>query len=513
MRNRRFLTTLVGLIGALAFVPAANAASPNLIVNGGPRAGLCSSSGYEDMSNPGWTISAGAPEEVCLENTGHFPNASTPGARSGSAFFAGGTRGDGSLTQTVSVDGDRRQIDAGRATFDLSGWLGGYGSQDDRAVLIATFLNSAGGSLGSRRIGPVTNADRGNLTSFLRREAAGPVPAGTRAIRLDLDFIWTSGEITAGYAQDLWLTVSSDRLRPAALIVPVSTVPRFDHVFLVFMENENLSATSNTVDGGPGIIGNPQAPYINALASENSLLTNYSALTHYSDPNYYGLAAGTTFGHTGGYGGLESNCVQTCVFHAPSLGDRTEAVGKTWKEYEDGANGNCDTTTHGYYYPDDAPFLYFAKMRDDRAYCKAHMQPLTAMFSDLRSASTTPNFSWFAADDCFDMESCGIAAGDTWLSTTLPHIFDSPAWRGQRSLLIVTWDEDGNNLPGWFGNGQTNRVATILVGSQNSVKRGFQSAVRYDHYSAARMIEAALGLSPLTDNDRYATPINDAFNH
>ena len=61
MRNRRFLTTLVGLIGALAFVPAANAASPNLIVNGGPRAGLCSSSGYEDMSNPGWTISAGAP--------------------------------------------------------------------------------------------------------------------------------------------------------------------------------------------------------------------------------------------------------------------------------------------------------------------------------------------------------------------------------------------------------------------------------------------------------------------
>jgi hypothetical protein len=37
--------------------------------------------------------------------------------------------------------------------------------------------------------------------------------------------------------------------------------------------------------------------------------------------------------------------------------------------------------------------------------------------------------------------------------------------------------------------------------------------VRYDHYSAARMIEAALGLSPLTDNDRYATPINDAFNH
>jgi hypothetical protein len=414
----------------------------------------------------------------------------------------------------VSVAADQRQIDAGQATFDLSGWLGGHGSENDRAALIATFLDSVGGALGSRQIGPVTNADRGDVTAFLPRRRIGQVPAGTRAIRLDLDFIWTAGEITDGYAQDLSLTINSDRLAPPALTVQVSTVPPFDHVFLVLMENENLSAASNTVDGGAGIIGNPQAPYINALASENSLLTNYSALTHYSDPNYYGLAAGTTFGHTGGYGGLETNCVQTCVFHAPSLADRVEAVGKTWKECEDGANGDCDTTTHDYYYPDDAPFLYFAKMRADRTYRGAHMQPLTAMFSDVQSASTPPGFSWLAADDCFDMESCGIAAGDGWLSTTLPHIFGSPAWRDQRSLLIVTWDEDGRGeATGWFGNGQTNRVATILVGSQNSVKHGFQSAVRYDHYSTARTIEAALGLSPLTDNDRFATPINDAFTH
>jgi hypothetical protein len=133
------------------------------------------------------------------------------------------------------------------------------------------------------------------------------------------------------------------------------------------------------------------------------------------------------------------------------------------------------------------------------------------MFSDLRQASTTPNFSWFAADDCYDMESCGIAAGDKWLSGTLPHIFASAAWRGQRSLLIVTWDEDGNNLPGWFGPGQSNQVAAIMVGSQGTVRHGFRSDVRYDHYSTTRTIEDALRLAPLTDNDKFATPVNDAF--
>src|ERR1035441_8022768 len=97
----------------------------------------------------------------------------------------GATQGDGSLTQTVSVAADQRQIDAGQATFDLSGWLGGHGSENDRAALIATFLDSVGGALGSRQIGPVTNADRGDVTAFLPRRRIGQVPAGTRAIRLD----------------------------------------------------------------------------------------------------------------------------------------------------------------------------------------------------------------------------------------------------------------------------------------------------------------------------------------
>jgi hypothetical protein len=36
-----------------------------------------------------------------------------------------------------------------------------------------------------------------------------------------------------------------------------------------------------------------------------------------------------------------------------------------------------------------------------------------------------------------------------------------------------------------------------------------ENTTRYDHYSAARTIEQALGVAPFTANDAYATPFND----
>jgi hypothetical protein len=485
--------------------------SSNLIVNGAAESATCTTSGYDANTSPGWTAASGGPNSVCVSNTGGFPGASTPGVQPGAAYFTGGTHGNGSLTQTVSVAAAATAIDAGSATYNLSGWLGGYSSQNDRVGLVATFLNATGSSLGSSQIGPVTATDRGNATKFLNRTATGSIPAGTRSVRLDLNFTWTVGGTTDGYADGLSLTISPS-IAPGALTVPASTVPAFDHVFFIEMENENYSATSNTADGGAGIIGNSQAPYLNALANTNSLLTNYFAITHNSDPNYVAVVAGDTFGHTAGSGGLASNCIDTCAFNVASLADRVDALGKTWKQYAEGANGDCDTTSHGNYVADIVPFYYFTKMRNDVNYCRAHWSPLTTMFSDLQSSATTPNFVFFGADLCNDMEGCGITAGDTWLSQTLPQIFNSPAWTTQRSLLILTFDEDGNNYPGGFGNGQSNQVATIVVGSPGTVKMGYQSPLRYDHYSSARTVEQALGLAPLTNNDRYATPFNDVFN-
>ena len=160
---------------------------------------------------------------------------------------------------------------------------------------------------------------------------------------------------------------------------------------------------------------------------------------------------------------------------------------------------------HGHYWDDDVPMTYFADVRGRPGYCAAHLVPLQALQADLSSAASTPSFAWISPDDCADMEGCGIRDGDNFLATELGAIMASPAWRTQRSLAILTFDEDG-----YDHQHPAQHVATVMLGSAG-VRSGYVSHVRYTHYSLLRTVEGALGLGTLTANDRYAQPVNDVF--
>jgi YVTN family beta-propeller protein len=110
-----------------------------------------------------------------------------------------------------------------------------------------------------------------------------------------------------------------------------------------------------------------------------------------------------------------------------------------------------------------------------------------------------------APNDCTDMEACGIAAGDAFLKTELTQIMNSPAWRTQRSLAIITFDEDATD-----GQRPAQRIPTLVVASQG-VRPGYTDPTRYTHYSMLRTVEAALGLGTLTANDLYAPAFNKIF--
>jgi acid phosphatase len=58
------------------------------------------------------------------------------------------------------------------------------------------------------------------------------------------------------------------------------------HVVVVIEENH----------GYEQIIGNPDAAFINKLAADGALLTNSHGIQHPSQPNYFALYAGSTFG-------------------------------------------------------------------------------------------------------------------------------------------------------------------------------------------------------------------------
>jgi len=57
----------------------------------------------------------------------------------------------------------------------------------------------------------------------------------------------------------------------------------------------------------------------------------------------------------------------------------------------------------------------------------------------------------------------------------------------------------------------TPTACPLLIGSQNSVKTGCQSGQRTDQYGLLRTIDQALALNPLTNHDRYAATVNDAW--
>jgi len=488
------------LAGAAAGLAAHPAAGPgtNLLLNSGAQAGAVSARGWDAVTIPGWQVSAGLPTVVhygvphLSPATGRWP------AVTGGSLFVGGAGGTARLTQVIPLRQPGGPLLPGGTRYHLSGWLGGTAKNSASATV--AFLSAAGRVLARRAISHSRSNDR-----LARRVATGTLPAGTASARVTL-VLATSltnddgpDAPIAGYdravADGLRFSVSSPVRRPPPLTPPPVHVPRYQHVFLFYFENEDFNT----------ILGNTkQAPYLNSLVPQSSVLANFFAEEHPSDANYLALAGGSAFG-VPLTDPLEENSQYT--IHARNIGDLIGAQHETWKAYLQSANGPCDDTVHRYYWDDDEPMTYFADVRDRPAYCAAHLVPLPALQTDLASASTTPNFAWVAPDDCADMEGCGIRAGDKFLATELGAIMRSPAWRTQRSLAIITFDEDS-----YDHEHPAQRVLTLMLGSAG-VRQGYASHVRYTHYSLLRTIEAALGTGTLTRNDGYAQPVNDVFSH
>ncbi|MDH6113383.1 hypothetical protein P3T36_001738 [Kitasatospora sp. MAP12-15] len=481
------------MMGALLVVAApAHAAttSGNLIVNGNAEAGYCTTDWTAATTMPGWSVLSGSPAVDCY-SVGSFGLPS--GTDAGKAFFGPGNQGDGAMQQSVDVSSAATAIDGGGVSYNLSGLLGGWTTYAGYVQVSLQFKGATGQQLGSTANLPtVSAADRSNTTSMLARSATGAVPAGTRSIQVEAQFLNSSGE--SGYLDNLSLTLNTP-VTAAVLAPPVSQVPGYDHVFTVMMENTDYSE----------VMGDPaDTPYIHSLMAQGANMTNQHGVYHPSDENYLAVAGGDTYTTGAIYWPNIKN-------PATNLGDTVEAAGKTWKAYEQGMGTPCNTTTQydAKYEPDDAPFINYTDISGNPTRCAAHLFDTTQLTTDLKSAATTPNFSWIAADDYYDGEASGngnatsLKTQDTWLQQTLAPIMQSPAWTTQKSLILLTWDEDSGEAD--------NHIATVVVGSQGTVPAGTSSTSRYDHYSTARTIEAALGLPGITANDTYATPLNDAF--
>lgn len=500
-------TSLALALLAVFSIPliAAPYSNANLIVGGNGEDGACSDDVDVVTTVPGWSVIKGSPKILCY-SAGNYDVPHK--GKQGKAFLAGGPYGDSTLAQSIDISSAHKTIDAGNVRFTFSGWFGGDEANSGQASATLQFMGAQGQSLGKPVMtSPVTHEIRHNISKFVERNISDTIPIATRAISVTLEFRNTKIDPTAGYknaraintgyADNLSLRLSVPVDIPV-LKPPASSVPRFDHVFLIMMENTTYS----------DLMTNLQSTlFMKQLMAEGARFTNMVGVDHPSDQNYLAIAGGATFVKGGIY-------FPDIRINAKHIGDNLESIGKSWKGYGQGMGVPCGTTNQydKYYDADDLPFINFTNIRNNRARCESHLVDTSELRIDLKSTTTTPDFLWIAADDYYDGEAAYNQGGlklslqtqDQWLQETMTPIFNSPAWKTQRSLFIITWDESYYPFT-------QNQIPTLTVASQGLVRAGYQSHTSANLYDIARTIEEALGIPPLTANDKYARPLNDIF--
>ena len=278
---------------------------------------------------------------------------------------------------------------------------------------------------------------------------------------------------------------------PTATPSSSGNVPAYDHIFWVMEENQKYS----------DIVGSASAPYINGtLIPKGSLATDDSAITHPSVNNYLGDMSGQT------YSNIDDSCTpsnRSCSTNAWSLFAGLQASGKTWATYEESMPSACyPSYQSGEYVERHDPAPYFNQIRDNASWC-AQDKPYTSLVTDLRSTATTPNFAFITPNLRDDMHDGTVSQADTWLKDNLPTVFDSPAWKTQRSLLILTEDENDGTAG--------NLVPLLFISSDGSVPAGHRDGTAYTQYDTLRTIEDSLGVTPGGPGDKSGRDENGMF--
>jgi phospholipase C len=273
----------------------------------------------------------------------------------------------------------------------------------------------------------------------------------------------------------------------------VTSTPKYTHVIWIWMENHSYSQ----------IIGNTgQAGYINTLAGECGLATNYHNVTHPSLPNYISATSGLALSSLGPFL-PDCNPRAGCDTSAKSI----FAQGETWKAYEESMPSNCYRSNSGEYAVRHNPPPYYTTLSG----CGTNDVPYTHFSTDL-AAGKLPAFSFVTPNLIDDMHDGTIADGNLWLSKNVPLILNSPEYKSGSTALFITWDEGGGGSSG--ENCATNtsdsscHVATLVISP--TTKAGTKSGTLFNHYSLLGTAEQLLGL-PKLGQAASATTMTAAF--
>ncbi|MGZ4493469.1 MAG: alkaline phosphatase family protein [Nocardioides sp.] len=306
---------------------------------------------------------------------------------------------------------------------------------------------------------------------------------------------------------------------------------RLDHVFVIMLENHSQSS----------VIGDPNAPFLNQLASTYTTADHYYGVTHPSMPNYLAAIAGDNFG-------IQDDNDQNVVhLDRPNLVDQLESRGVRWGAYMQDLPADktarfgparADGSLISLYAKKHNPFVLFDDIANnpDRM---ANVKDYSRLGADLNSADA-PQFVWITPNQCNDMhggvydtvaghpetpcpygstkDDANDAAlkqkADAFVKQAVQTIQGSRSWTKHSAIVIVTDENDytGNTTNGgwenadgccgspyvaagdprvsksWPGGTYGGGLIPAIIVSQSG-PRGFVDHTPYNHYSLLRTLE------------------------
>lgn len=266
------------------------------------------------------------------------------------------------------------------------------------------------------------------------------------------------------------------------------SLPKPDHIVIFILENKAYKT----------IIGDTiNAPFINQLAKNGALFTEYYTLTKPSQPNYLMLFSGSNQGITNNNFPTVDPWNRTLPFHTPNMGSCLIANGYSFKGYAQGLPyvGFVGVNS-GDYYSKHTVYSYW-QGEGPHTIPESSNQPFSNFPTDF---NLLPTVSYVIPDVQNSMHDGTILQGDQWLEANMKAYI---TWaKTHNSLFILTFDE-GNSS-------DLDKIATIFSGQQ--VLTG-QYNDSLNHYNLLRTIEDIYGICYTTANDSAAAPITNCWDN
>jgi uncharacterized repeat protein (TIGR01451 family) len=254
---------------------------------------------------------------------------------------------------------------------------------------------------------------------------------------------------------------------PTITPTPPPMLPPVNHVFVIMEENHSYSE----------IIGSRAMPYLQSLADQYGLATNYYANTHPSIGNYFMLTTGQIITNDDKY---------TSTVFDDNIVRHLRANGKTWREYTEnlpyagyvGADGGGYDQHHN-------PLSYFSDVRSSTEQLQ-NLVPFTQLAVDM-AAGQLPNYGFIVPTDAHNGHEGTSLAADQWLQTNIGPLTNDPQFQTD-GLLLIIFDE-GRGTDTANGGGQ---VVWVAVGP--SVQTGYTSSILYQHQNTLKTVCDLLGI-------------------